>query len=696
MNLHFDDRDRESVSRDLGSADDEVRRLAVERVEALPRDQVVPRLVECLGDTSWRVRKAAVSRLVAWPDDALTASLLIQALYDGENPGRRNAAVEALVQAGRVAVPHLIDAADTDDSDVRKFFVDALAGIGDPLAVETLIERLSDVDPNVCGSAADALGAIGGDMAEGALREAAADALRPSLVRFSALRALDLLEVEIASAELADALSDRMLRPAAIALLGRAEDDVQAVDILLKSLSDPARSCRESAIQALLRVCGASGPGESAALEQRIREESASEPQIVEGAIDRLPDAELSLQLALVQFLGVVGDARAAIPVLEVGVDEALEAVSLTALHAMGVPARAAIEAAWPRLDARARRNACSFFAESEGPGSADRLLEALEDADVGVRIGAARALTVRDVDGDVAGLVALLERSAEDDEFEGEEERLAVTRALVEMSERRGEGVAGQIVARLSRMLEGHETARLAAAAVLGGVGRAADIDTVTLMLRDASASVRKLAVDALARIGSDACLDALHMAVADESSRVRVAAAGALGRLGGPESFHDLVCLVGDGEPRVRAAAVRALATRMDAGRADEREAALEVVERACGDVAHVALAAIEVVARLGTGAVEQALALLQRPEPDVVREAVRCLAEHGEDPMLDGVVPLVAHADWSVRAEAIQTLPARRVTRAVPAILRRLDTEQDEYVRSVTLRALQRLES
>jgi hypothetical protein len=34
-------------------------------------------------------------------------------------------------------------------------------------------------------------------------------------------------------------------------------------------------------------------------------------------------------------------------------------------------------------------------------------------------------------------------------------------------------------------------------------------------------------------------------------------------------------------------------------------------------------------------------------------------------------------------------------RGVSRALPAILRRLDLEQDEFVRSVILRALERLE-
>ena len=45
--------------------------------------------------------------------------------------------------------------------------------------------------------------------------------------------------------------------------------------------------------------------------------------------------------------------------------------------------------------------------------------------------------------------------------------------------------------------------------------------------------------------------------------------------------------------------------------------------------------------------------------------------------------------------MRAEAIQVLFERSVKRALPAILRRLDLEQDEFVRSVTLRALERLE-
>ena len=82
-----------------------------------------------------------------------------------------------------------------------------------------------------------------------------------------------------------------------------------------------------------------------------------------------------------------------------------------------------------------------------------------------------------------------------------------------------------------------------------------------------------------------------------------------------------------------------------------------------------------------------------LLQRSEPELVLEAVRCIGLHSEE--VEILFPLIFHADWSVRGEVIQLLGGRCVTKAVPSILRRLEVEQDEFVRDVILRALTRLE-
>ena len=59
------------------------------------------------------------------------------------------------------------------------------------------------------------------------------------------------------------------------------------------------------------------------------------------------------------------------------------------------------------------------------------------------------------------------------------------------------------------------------------------------------------------------------------------------------------------------------------------------------------------------------------------------------------LDRLLPCVSHPDWTVRAAAVEALAERGAARALPTILRRLELEQDEFVREAILRALQRLE-
>ncbi len=250
MTLEFDDRDRESVLRDLTGEDEEVRRLAVERVSVLPLDEAIVHLVERIGDTSWRVRKSAVERLIVCPDRERVVTALIAALGDGENTGRRNSGVEALVECGGAAVPQLLRAMASDDSDVRKLVVDALAGIGEERAIPELIARREDPDANVRAAIADALGAIGGEAAAASLREIAVCVSEDRLVRFSALHALAAIDDPVLARDLGPVLDDPVLRPVGVALLGRVDDE-EAVSVLAKALGDNTRSVREAAIGSL-------------------------------------------------------------------------------------------------------------------------------------------------------------------------------------------------------------------------------------------------------------------------------------------------------------------------------------------------------------------------------------------------------------------------------------------------------------
>src|SRR4030042_3481139 len=86
---------------------------------------------------------------------------LIEALKNDEFSGVRWIAAEALSKLGAPAVAPLIGALQHHNDDVRWKAAIALGEIGDPRAVEPLIALLCDEDRYVKGRAAHALGLIG-------------------------------------------------------------------------------------------------------------------------------------------------------------------------------------------------------------------------------------------------------------------------------------------------------------------------------------------------------------------------------------------------------------------------------------------------------------------------------------------------------------------------------------------------------
>jgi HEAT repeat protein len=700
MSLAFDERDRASIVHDLQASDEEVRRLAVERVNALPAAEAIGHLIECLGDSSWRVRKTAIERLVARGETADVANALVSALGDGENPGRRNAAVDALIHFGDKAVAALLAERTSYDVDVRKLVVDALAGISDPSAREPLQEMLDDPDPNVRASAADALGGIGGEGVAEALIRKAADGDEDQLVRFSAIHALNVLEHPIRASDLGSVLSDPILGHAGLSLLGRADNDEEGVSVLLKALGSGSRSSRESAIRSLLRTVGEIGPEQNDSLAARIRAAALASDLVVASAVDRLPEADLSTKMTLMQFLGIVATADAVIPILLAGRDEALSESARQILESLGEAAEEIIDAGWSELDADARRDACVLFGEATGEGSAARLLASLEDPLGDVRSAAARSIGRRGLEQGLSPLVVRLAATAGEDDFEAEEELAAIIEGLISLAApgpRTGTGPTARAIELLTACLDGStESVRLAVATVIGRIGRSEDARIVSFLMRDESSSVRRASIEALARLEPGTAAEPLRLALADESPRVRIAAARALGASENIEVVDDLRRLADDEDWGVRAAAVRSVVYRFSQSIADQsRDEMLQVIDTALADAPPVALAAVEALCEVGGPAASRASGILDRPEPELVRAAIRCVGLHSDSEGMEALLPLIGHSDWSVRAEAIQKVADRRQIKGVPEILRRLDVEQDDFVRDVILSALKLLE-
>ncbi len=699
MNIALTQAERTSILEALSSADEEVRRLAVEQLLLLPIQEAAEKLYECLGDSGWRVRKAAVERLVVCGGEVPIQEMLITSLADGENPGRRNSAFEALVGCGPSMTARLVAEMSNIDADVRKLVVDALAAIGDPESRVPLAEATADDDSNVRAAASEALGVVGGSQEIERLISIASVASEDVLVRLSALRALSHMEAGVGVTRLADALEHSLLRPAAFEVLGYSVDPA-AVEALLKGLSHNSPSSREKAMGALLRMLGRLDDREAVEFRTRLREAAIANDDLVEMCCERLDVADLGGRMVLVQFLGLIEDSGVVVPILLAGRDEAIEELADATLETLGDLVPIAFEEAWDDLDSGVKARACTILGKIGGE-RADRLLsETLVSLDCELRCRAASALAEGAFYDRVPDLVRSLESAAQHEDMDGSDEVATIIAAIVELAERSQEaetGIEVQLIEVLSSRLGGApEPVRLAIAQVLAHLGREQDEDVIDYLLKDESPAVRRAAVHALGRFAYERARDAIRLSLADESSAVRIAAAKVLGESGRREAAEGLRGLIADEDSRVVAVAIRSVGRLYRGGEAATDEV-YDVIENALASEPIVALAACEALEEVG-GARAGAIArsALQCSESDVVRAAVTCLGAHGGEADLIEAISLVAHPDWSVRAEIARVLSERGCRKSLPALLRRLEVEDDAFVRQVILRAIGRLET
>jgi HEAT repeat protein len=691
----MESRERDNVLADLAHADEELRRLAVERLTMFAPIDSIPHLIDSLGDSSWRVRKAAIDRLASSPELSRAVEALVNALRDGENPGRRNAALEALVRTGAAALPVLLEATSDPDVDVRKQVVDVLAGIGDAAAGSRVCEMLEDADPNVRAAAADAIGAIGLDEALANLLAVIADDPEP-LVQLSALRALARMETSFDVADVAEALEEPLLRAGALAALGNSEDPA-AFSTLMKALERPARSARESAMRSLLAHAQRVEASDADDFGDRLRAAWTGSERFLSDAVMRLEEGPLETRLALVQFLGLLRDPQVFAAIAMAAQDEALADAVLGVLESYGEALEAQVEGCWAELPSATRALACQALAGTHGSEGASRLLQSLASSDARVRTAALRALGVR---GDASVLPDLVARLALVSEEEGDEdgEGRALADAIVQLAEM-DDPEAGEHAIDLlgERLAESSEDFRLAAAFVIGRVGRLCDVPSIELLLSDPSARVRRLATEALAHVAPDV-IEPLRVAMADESATVRIGAAAVLAESSRPDVISDLAHLAADEDAKVRAAALRAVGGWV-ASQADDaaNESALSLLSVGLHRGGVAAMASLESLARIGgAGVVPLVRGALEDKDAEIVEAALTCIGQHGTKEDLQELAGLCSHEEWTVRAHAVQVLAERRVVQSIPVLLRCMDTERDEFVRAALLAAIGRLES
>ncbi len=116
-------------------------------------------VIKALDDEKWRVRWYAAEILGEIGDKSAVNPLI--KTFNDENSGVRSNCTIALVEIGEESVKPLIKALKNDNWQVRWHAAEALGGIGDENAVDSLAKSLDDENPLVKKTAATSLGNIG-------------------------------------------------------------------------------------------------------------------------------------------------------------------------------------------------------------------------------------------------------------------------------------------------------------------------------------------------------------------------------------------------------------------------------------------------------------------------------------------------------------------------------------------------------
>jgi HEAT repeat protein len=637
-------------------AEEEIRYRAVAALDpADGEDRAV--LLERLADPSWRVRSAAVERLAAVAD-ALPA--LLEALATGPTAGAREAAAAALARLGAVALPALVERLGAPDPDLRQAAAGVLGDLRDRRAVAPLVARLADADPNVRAAVAEALAQVGGAEAAAALR-AAADSDDPTL-RASAVEGLVELRASVPVGTLERLLADPAVRRPACRLLGACEAE-GVVPLLVRGLSDGARSVREAALAALAQQRARLAGAAAAPLLGEVRAAAARDPALADAWAGALASEEPLAVSGAIAALAAAGAVRHVPTLLRLAEDDAQRPLVEEALE--GFPAgpelRAALADALPALGRLGRLVALSAIARLGSPAALESLVREASDpgayaqaeaiAALG-RLGDARAV------GPLAGLLG--------DGAPGVAGPASA--ALVHLA-----GHGGVICAAVLAALRDRAGALPSAALyrTLGALGGAEDLGRLRAGLRADAVERRRAAAAAVAALGRRGLLPRagvpeLAGAAADPAWEVRAAAAQALGAVAvaggaGPGRAAALVALraaLGDREPAVRAAAAEALGACGEAGDA----AALAAVAGDPDAPAPVVLAALHALRALGAAPRALVVAAARHADPEVVKEAVLAAARLPA-PEGEGIVREAARsARWDVRQAAARAMAER----------------------------------
>lgn len=538
--------DLQDIRSDLTSADEETRRSALHLLRTYDVADKQTLLFSAMGDESWRVRKEAVESYLYSIPDIDSVELLLELLRNQDNAGLRNSAAEAVVRLGSLYASLLIKMADDPDTDVRKFIIDVMGAIGDPVFVPSLLTSLHDPEVNVAAAAAEQLGALSDPSAAEHLMQAlfSRDEV---LFRFSTLAALGVLAKPMPIPhELIQLADQEILRKAVFDCLG-AISDAGSLELLLSGLSCRQKNCRAAALKALYNIYRRSSSPEREKIKSALQ--LLKEHTIIVGLVDIFDSRDGVLAEALLWASAMIRDVRFIPLIITAYADERMANTALDTLKSFGREALNKIIPSFSTLEENGKSGLCILIGECGYSEFSTLIQSALRDPSAKVRKAAATTVGKLGLLTAVPDLILLID----DSESGVYAASVASLQALIPISRT----IISSEIARFCS--SNNSRHRKAAALLLASLG---EEDRLLHLLKDEDPEVRKAAVSAIGSICFESSSSLLVSALSDENPDVRIAVADALGNRRDPATLDALESALDDTDIWVQSSVLKAIA--------------------------------------------------------------------------------------------------------------------------------------
>lgn len=618
----------------LKHIDPEVRRQALKDLKKKGDEfqDMVPALINCLEDESWRVRNTAIEMLLEMKSENVINGL-INTLYK-ENANARNAAIEALIGLGNEATDHLIEEFKKADTGVKKFIIDILGNTRDLKAFPLLLKSLESEDENVRATVVEHIGNIRKNIS---VINALIDVLRgeDAWTAYHAADALGKIGDPRAVEALVSVLSRNELRKPAITALGQIAEP-RSLSSIVPFLKDGSRGVREEVVKSIAKFF----------------QKGVSEETIIENIKRNLQDEQSDFLLhcarsnkkevktSAILLLGLLRDESVIDHLVELSATEEFNEPYIRVLVFVGRATPELLTPFFKSDDPYKRRVVCLVAGRINSPVFFEPLVECLKDEDGHVRGNAALTLSNLNDPKVIEFIKPLIL-----DKYENVQEE--AIRALAKLKRWIN---LDEIIKGLS---DKNSALRRNTVLLLGLLKERSTVEALGTALKDSDIRVRIAAVEALDEIDGTESVKFLLFSLTDESPDLRRLAALSIGRMRAEEGIEPLNNLLLDVNSSVRAAAVEAL------GNIGNVKAVGPLIKLLSDRSGLVKTSAIEALGNFkNDDNVRSALLQLFNDDDAEIRTAaIDSLASF--DNIMHDLIPLLGDREWSVRKKVVDVL-------------------------------------